>query len=105
MNSKWTPFLDLCPTFGHLGAHLEAPGGKKSVPKTPEGDFVDIVSTFLFVVFVGFWSFGPPGGGPKAVPERHLEPTGALWGHFGQTFWHFFLRLNFEVDFESPVLR
>ena len=47
-SEKGVPSGDLFGTFasfGHLGVHLEAPGGKKSVPKAPEGDLVDIVKT------------------------------------------------------------
>ena len=54
---KWRPFWALCPPFGHSGAHLGSPKGKKSVPKASERDFVDIVKTLIFLVF---YSYLPP---------------------------------------------
>ena len=38
--------------LGHLGAHFEDPGAKKSVPKASKGNFVDIVKTLIFHWFL-----------------------------------------------------
>ena len=42
--------------LGHLGAHFEDPGAKKSVPKASKGNFVDIVKTLISHCFL--WVFG-----------------------------------------------
>ena len=44
------PFCDLWPSLDHLGA-LVALGGKKGVPKSFEGDLVDIVKTYVLQRF------------------------------------------------------
>ena len=41
METFWGPL----PSFWPLGGSFRGPGGKKSVPKAPKGDFVDIVKT------------------------------------------------------------
>ena len=98
LSPKWRPFWDLCPPFGHLGAHLEAPGGKKSVPKAPEGDFVDIVQTSIFHRFLlVFGASGHPVrqefGSPTGLVNQEFGSPGALWADF----LAFVLRLNFGV--------
>ena len=49
---KWRPFWPFELLVSHLGSHLEDPGGKKSVPKTPKGNFVDILKILIFLVFL-----------------------------------------------------
>ena len=62
-------FLALCAPFGPLGAHLEVPGGKKSVPKASEGDFEDLVKPSMFMcVFVGFLELRATREGSKSSP-------------------------------------
>ncbi len=77
-------FLDPLPSFWPLGGSFGGPGGQKEHPEGIRGRFYGHRKNNDFhVFFVGFWSFGPPGRGPKARPERHFEPTGAHGGHFG----------------------
>ena len=99
-------FLGPLPSFWPLGGSFGDPGGQKEHPEGLRGRFCGHRKNIDFLlVFIGFWSFGPLGGGPKASPERHFEPTGALREHFGPIFLYFCQRLNFEVDFGSPVPR
>ena len=84
-------FLGPSPSFGPLGGSFGGPGGQKERPEGIRGRFCGHrKNTYVPLFFVGFWSFGPPGRGPKALPERHFEATGARGGHFGPTFWHLF---------------
>ena len=84
-------FLEPLPSFWPLGGSFGDPGGQKERPKGLRGRFCGHRKNIdCLLVFIGFWSFGPPGGGLKAVLERHFESTGALRGHFGPTFGHCF---------------
>ena len=77
-------FLALGAPFGPLGGPFGGPGGEKERPEGVQRRFCGHHKNIDFpCVFVGFWSFGPPGRGPKALPERHFKPTGTLRGHFG----------------------
>ena len=84
-------FLGPLPSFWPLGGSVGGPGGQKERPEGTRGRSCGHRKNIIVrYVCVGFWSFGPPGGGPKAFPERHFESTGALRGHFGPTFGHVF---------------
>ena len=52
METFWGPLPSFWPLGGHLGANLEAQGGKKSVPEASEGDFADIVKTQFVIMFL-----------------------------------------------------
>ena len=65
---KWRSFWHLCPGFGYSEAHLEAPEGKKNGPKAPEGDFVDIVKTYSFLLFLFVLKLRATRWGSKSSP-------------------------------------
>ena len=44
-------FLGPLASFGSLGCSFGYPGDKKGVPKAFEGDFVDIVKTYVLLMF------------------------------------------------------
>ncbi len=86
---KWRPFCALCHPFGHLGVHLEAPGGKKSVPKASEGDFVDIVKTHMILCFLQvFGASGHPVGVQKLSRSAILSQLGLMGGTLGTFVSH-----------------
>ena len=84
-------FLGPLLTFWPIGGSFGDPGGQKERPEGLRGRFCGHHKNIDFLLFfVCFWSVRPPGGGLKAGLERHFESSGALRGHPGPTFWHFF---------------